>query len=65
MYGIDWDGPSVIESISVEIPTTACPLTDLQKSALQLEVNPLAECDDYGISLFVRTKDFVISCLSE
>ena len=30
----------------------------MQFSMLKEEVNPLAVCDDYGISLFGRTKDF-------
>ena len=41
-----------------------CPLSDAQFSMLKEEVNPLAVCDDYGISLFGRTKDLVARCLS-
>lgn len=59
-YGIDWDGPVSSEGDArVEVPDTPCPLTALKYEQLKGHVNPLEECNDYGIGLYTAAKVFV------
>lgn len=60
-YGIDWDGPAVIEeeNINVEVPSTATPLQLHKLEILRLLVNPLEESDDMGVTLYAITKQIV------
>ena len=60
-YGIDWSGPSsagnVVERVTVpQIPDF---LTTDQLSFLKSLVNPLKQCDDYGKSFYVDTRQLV------
>ena len=62
-YGIDWSGPCVAESNeSVDLPNTACPLSDQQVIALKEAVDPMQDCSDYGISFCTTTRAFVYAC---
>ena len=62
-YGIDWSGPCVAESDeSVDLPDTACPLSDQQVIALKEAVDPMQDGSDYGISFYTTTRAFVYAC---
>lgn len=50
-YGIDWEGPSGVDHDSVIVPEIDCPLTASELEALTRVVDPMEECDDYGIGL--------------
>ena len=62
---IDWDGPAVTgnDTDSVEIPITTNPLTTQQLSELRQTVDPLEQCDDLGVSLYVITRTLVRVCI--
>ena len=55
-YGIDWNGPVGVDldAERVEVPDTPNPLNAQQIDELRELVNPLAPCDDLGISLYAR-----------
>lgn len=63
MYGIDWEGPMaddhdmVAESITV--PETTNPLTEEQSQELLANIDPLKQCDNYGINIYLETLEFV------
>ena len=65
MYGIDWNAPFSVGSESVDtvvVPVTDCPLSPSDMAQLHLEVNPHAvNYDDYGISQYMHTVDFIQS----
>ena len=64
MYGIDWNAPfsSDDETVdSVTVPVSECPLSPDEMTQLRVEVDPLAETEDYGISQYLVTVDFVQS----
>ena len=50
-YGIDWEGPVPLDSDTDEIvvPSVPCPLNDYKLQALREVLDPLQECDDYGV----------------
>ena len=58
-YGIDWEGPSGVQQDSVVVPSTDSQLTVTQFHALRRAVDPMEECDDYGIGLYTATRAFV------
>ena len=63
MYGIDWNAPfsSDDETVdSVTVPVSECPLSPDEMTQLRVEVDPLAETEDYGISQYLVTVDFEI-----
>ena len=65
-FGIDWNGPAVLEDVeAVELPLTECPLQPHELAVLQNLVNPLAECGDLGVHLYATTKLFVGSLYGE
>lgn len=65
MYGVDWDGPAVVENddIRVEVPHTPTPLSLEHMATLERIVDPLEECEDHGVSLYNITRTFVNACL--
>ena len=59
-YGIDWDGPPVVDSNEgVTVPTTSIPLNDHQMETLKSLVDPLSECEDHGVTFYVAVRAFV------
>ena len=64
-YGIDWSGPVPAETDSeiVEIPVTQNPLTPQQMDDLVQAVDPLEQCDDLGVSLYMMARTFVNECI--
>ena len=62
LYGIDLSGPLNTENDeSVVIPATVCPFTCQQMDELKRSVDPLEQCDDLGISIYMMTRAFVSS----
>ena len=62
-YGIDEDG--VVETTAdnhVTIPRIAIVLTDAQFNLLE-QINPLEECENYGISIYLRVLHFLDTIL--
>ena len=47
---------------SVQIPDTPSPLTAKQNDELKMAINPLGECKDLGVSLYVLARAFVNAC---
>ena len=44
------------------IPETEISLTPAQLARLRETINPLEDCDDYGVGLYTATKTFVQTC---
>ena len=67
-YGVDWSGPTATsyenEIDRVIIPTVPALLNHSQFSYLQSSIDPLQQCDDYGKSLYVTTRQLVREMLS-
>ena len=63
LYGIDWDGPlpqgEEMDVDSVEVPETACPLSQEHFNELVATINPLRESNTYGIDIYLETLEFV------
>ena len=63
-YGIDYDGPTVeYTDNSVTVPETNFPLNTEQLQILSQAINPLRESDNFGIDLFLETKEMVLQML--
>ena len=62
---IDWDGPTVVDDDTelVQVPDIPTPLTDQQMNALSVAVDPLEQCDEFGVSLYETTYRFVQACV--
>ena len=46
----------VLEDVeSIEIPTVECPLQPQEMAILQTYTNPLADCTDFGVGLYIAT----------
>ena len=45
------------------VPPTNCPLSAQQLLELRDLIDPMQECDDYGVQLYVETKLFVHTCI--
>ena len=41
------------------MPQTECPFSATEFDALRSTINPLEECDDYGVGLYAATRAFV------
>lgn len=54
---------AVSDDDGVTVPETECPFPAEQMVYLQNAINPLEECDDYGLHLYIETRDFVNSYL--
>ena len=61
MFGIDWDGPlpSDVDSDEVSVPSITVGLSPTDMDELIHTINPLDECDDYGINLYMQCVLFV------
>ena len=46
----------------VEIPHTPDIITQEQLSDLRQAVDPMEQCDDLGVSLYIITREFVYAC---
>ena len=64
-YGIDWNGPTGVDHETVVVPDTENPLSPAQLDLLRDTINPMEECDQYGISLYLATKAFVASYIAQ
>ena len=58
-YGIDWYGPSRMNSEDVILEGSNCPLTDQQLVQLKQVVDPMIICEDFGVSLYFTTRQYV------
>ena len=47
----------------MEVPETERCLSDEQETELKGAIDPLEECEDLGLSLYLMAKAFVESCL--
>ena len=71
-FGIDWNGPPVIENdhentSTVEVPNVFCPLDPEEMAILHSLFDPLEDTnqdDDMGIELYIATREFVKHCLN-
>jgi len=62
MYGIDWEGPHVLDFEDenlVQVPRIPCPLSDETYHVLLSSINPLTESHVYAEDLYIRVLDFV------
>ena len=64
-YGIDWNGPTGVDHETVAVPDTENPLSPAQLDLLRHTINPMEECDQYGISLYLATRAFVASYIAQ
>ena len=60
-FGIDWAGPSphCDSDADIHIPETVTPSSSISASLLQ-HIDPLASCDNYGISIYMQALHIVI-----
>lgn len=64
--GIDWDGPPPLDNHDdtiLNVPETRCPLSSSELSELTSLYNPLSNCTDYAVSLYLDVLEFVVSQL--
>lgn len=63
MYGVDWGGP-VNEIPDVELIDVHENNVDLSEQVEDLKesVDPLSQCDDVGVSLYVAARAYVSNC---
>ena len=63
-YGVDWEGPiSNSEDVEcVEVPPMSLDLSPQQLVELHRSVDPLEQCDDLGVSLYVTARTFIRAC---
>ena len=63
-YGIDWDGPPVVDvDEGVTVPSTTAPLSNEYMDTLRSMVDPLSECEDHGVTFYVAVREFVRAIL--
>lgn len=48
---------------TVHVPFTDCRISEQQMNELTDLVDPLQLSDDYGISLYILTRDFINDCI--
>lgn len=60
-YGIDPEGPVSSHESSVSVPESSLHFSDNDISTLQVNVDPFAASENYGIDLFERTLAFISS----
>ena len=59
-YGVDWEGPPPSdEHNDVHVPETQCPLSSSLLTELHSLFNPLMDCNDYAIQLYLDVLQFV------
>ena len=44
------------------VPTTECPISEVEFDTLKSNGNPMEEQDDYGVGLYAATQAFVMLC---
>ena len=60
-FGVDWEElPTQCEEVDVQLPVTMFPCSDDQMEILRGSYDPLDCCDDYGISTYIRVKNFIM-----
>ena len=67
-YGVDEEGPLSLEmdcDDDVVVSGTIVPLVGRQLDAFQQAVDPLEQCDDLGVSMFVRAKQLLSQLLEQ
>ena len=65
-YGIDWNGPLSVDNDNiVTVPDTECPLFPEQFSILQATIDPLQSCEDFGVQIYIETREFVYTCIND
>ncbi len=64
--GIDWSGSAVLEEdlTTVEVPSTFSPLQPHEVDVLLAFIDPMSECEDFGVHLYAATEQFVQEVLS-
>lgn len=50
---------SALGRTRVEVPSLVCPLTVIEMQHLDLEIEPLMETDDHGISVYLSAKQLI------
>uniref|UniRef100_A0A1X7TW60 Uncharacterized protein n=1 Tax=Amphimedon queenslandica TaxID=400682 RepID=A0A1X7TW60_AMPQE len=63
-YGVDWDGPAVLDNEDITVPPENCPLSEEQLALLKQSVDPLQDCEDYGVPLYVAVRNFVYAAIA-
>ena len=67
-YGIDEDGASVDSSTTdgaISIPQISIQMSESQVDQLKLTINPLGQCQNYGIDIYLSVIDFLNTIDSE
>ena len=66
-YGVDEEGPLPLEvdCDDVVVPETIVPLVGRQLDTFQQVVDPLEQCNDLGVSTFVRAKQLLSQLLGQ
>ena len=60
IIGIDWSGPVPLQQVdSVDVPTFESPLSQQETTALQAQINPLAQSDMLGVDLYLAVREFI------
>ena len=61
LYGVDWHGQICeCEDVEhVEVPATTLSLTPQQLTELQSSIDPLEQCADFGVSVYVAARPFI------
>ena len=57
-FGLDPDGPipeSDDDTVMISVPDTNIPLSQSSFDTLHTTIDPLQDCDDFGVDLYVRT----------
>ena len=60
-FGIDWEElPDEYTVEAVEVQETVCPCSDVDMALLRQNFDPAVCCDDYGISLYIGVRNFIL-----
>lgn len=64
-YGIEEDGVAVDESTAegVHVPRNSIVISESQSDQLREAINPLAECANYGINIYLQVINFLDTIL--
>lgn len=60
-YGVEEEGIAPADEDGVSVPEIHVQLSEEQKTLLKETIDPLMACDDYGISLYSRTLQLLMS----
>ena len=62
-FGLEWEELlTQCETAHVVLPDTLSPCSDEEMVVLRNSYDPLASCNDYGISTFMNVKMFITTC---